>query len=50
MIPEDAAVRLRGHQDITGYAMKLGTILGMNGFEAIRDAINNWLLGLMGLI
>ena len=29
--------------------MEVGAILGMNGFESIRDPFNGWHLGVFGL-
>jgi hypothetical protein len=41
--------RLRLNQDIAGPTMKVRAALGMDGLEAIRDGLNDWHLGVVGL-
>ena len=33
---------LRRGRNVAGSAMEIGAVLGLNDFEAVRDAINGW--------
>jgi hypothetical protein len=45
----DGSIVLWPHRYIAGPAMEAGAVFGLHGPEAIRNALNGWHLGIVGL-